>query len=258
MGAPAVERPYNKIKIPHNHGQPPQIALGISALNVQNQRDIRLGVKARDINAASFVIDTNALGGTLLYSATPTWFDNRNGQSEFQVGIFKTKQNGQSSQNITFDQPFDSTPEIVVWLNKFYITSNERMTVKAHASNLGPGGFTINYSVPDGSTLHSGAASWIAYPSTRPNTASGSFPVRPLEGQGQLPEQMAREEPLPPAFPQERQVLVGVNELEFDNGQPMRFKAFASEGEEGGLRLNFHTFGGSVCYRAQVAYLALG
>lgn len=265
--------PDNRMKITFNpqYQAKPQIAVGLSALHIEMQpnaekrNEIRFSARARKIENDSFLISARSWGKTKLYSCTPTWFDTKNDSSAFRVGLFQTGTNLPSTEKIKFEPAFESAPTIVVWLNKLHFTCGEegRMHVKVSTTVPDKEGFEIKIETPAGGTLHRCAASWIAIPPGDARTIAGSFPVGQLDDQGD--SKVEKEYEIPEGLRPNPEVLLGVNELNFDSKKSVCFRASHTL-LEGGAKmklgfeippLGFDTPRDTVCYGANISYLAL-
>lgn len=154
-------------------------------------------------------------------SAGATWLETPSDGRIFKVGVCNAECNYRGimdhSQDITFPSPYlDSDPVVIVWLNSIHCRSGPPTKIKISTSNISINGFRIHIKSSGGSVFASAGASWVAYPRGMPGTRTGN--IEPIAN----PENRRIEFPNN-TFTQTPNVLLAVNELNFNRGVPVRF-----------------------------------
>ncbi|KAH7153618.1 hypothetical protein EDB81DRAFT_932277 [Dactylonectria macrodidyma] len=248
------------------YDQPPSLALGLTWLEVASGANVRVTAFADNIANSSADVHINTWSNTALYSAGCTWLRKASNDPQFQMGQFSTQDDHpwqdrqvKTSRQITFDRPYDETPNVIIWLNQLDISYNTVWNVRATATDVTSNGFTINIDSSDDTWLCSATAAWIAYPPSMAGVASGSYDttsVRP-ESQPQLNSSGRVDFPAG-AFSEAPKVLIALNSLNVDNRQNLRLKVSADSISEEGMNWHIDSWGDTTLYSAGASYIALG
>lgn len=122
----------------------------------------------------SATIHLDAWDDSIMYSAACTWLPTFRRDREFQYGRVTINPN-QLVHGITFEHEYTSIPNVVVWLNGFEIGEGADWKLSVGAMNVTTKGFALKGKIWGGTRLYHMEATWIAYPSSRPNIDSGGF-----------------------------------------------------------------------------------
>ncbi|KAH8148317.1 uncharacterized protein LAJ45_07770 [Morchella importuna] len=254
--------PFNQeqVLLTPQYSSPPRVAIGLTALDVSANHDLRICAYVDRLAEDSFVVHLDSWGSTELLAASATWLDVAADDPHFQVGSFDTIEIQSSEQpeqaiskRIDFERTFaDSPPIVLVWLNSVHANKSHNTRVKVYTSDIDKQGFTIHVDTWGDSILYSGGASWIAYPASRAGTFSG---VVDIEGEPGL--QCNGDVSFPIAFAESPNVLLAVNWIDFACQKEVGFKTFVDCASDKGFKWHFNLSEGSHCYGAGVSYLAL-
>lgn len=264
------------------YSKPPEIAVGLRALDISTLTNVRCSAAATRITGDSFVIHVDTWSDSTLYGGCASWLETRQEDDDFRVGNFSTQDdprwerpppqeeeeagNGswvrpqKATKRVTFEKSFETTPNVVVWLTAFDMDRSQHIRVRAYAEKIDEDGFTINICTGGKSILYSASASWVAWNPNRHNTFSGSDTTRIHKDNWEDVEQKYRGEVdfTGGPFNKRPKVLLSVNELHFDNSYFVRFKAYESEVTKDGMTWNVDTWDDTRCFNVGVAYLAFG
>lgn len=144
----------------------------------------------------------------------------------FKVGTFNKKfkkENLVVPKKIKFDLPFlEPDPVVIVWLDSIHCEDSARATrVKVYASDITSEGFTIHLDSTDDSSVVYAGGSWVAYPKDTPDIQTGNI----------TPANTSREKDVPfnnNDFNQNSNLMIAVNQLDFDAGKDIEFAVSAS------------------------------
>jgi hypothetical protein len=268
---PPVARNVKQVTFSPPHDTPPDVAVGLTELDISNAANIRISAFADRITSTDMSVHLDAWSNTSLYSAGCTWLEDR--QAEFddlQVGNFSTKElhpwhepTKTNSKYIRFPRAFSSPPKVLVWLKSVDMAKNFNWRVEAYPSrDVSTTGFTININTWADSILYSADAAWIAYrePADRARVHSGAADTkqyRPwspaqLNNGGRIDFPADTFDRLP------KTLLLAVNRFDFDCRRNIRFRAFADTISEAGFRWHVDSWADSLCYGAGITYIAFG
>jgi hypothetical protein len=162
------------------------------------------------------------------------------------------------SEYIEFDYAFDKPPNVVVWLNQLDLDSGRTVWIKTYASHVTATGFIVHIDTWEHSIIYGAGASWIACPADHPGVFSGNVCIKDYRdwrspsltngGNVTFPKDLFQSAP---------KVLLAVNYLDFDHRHNIRFRAFADQVWQGGMKWHVNSWEDTVCYNASCAFLAL-
>lgn len=207
------------------------------------------------------VVNLDAWGDTVLYSAGCTWLDVWRQDRDFQFGEYST--GGMSgnpnkpSVQVQFDKPYRSAPKIVVWLKYLDVDKKANCRVKAHATDITTTGFKMNLETWGDTVLHMATASWIAHPSTRSNITSGNFNTSEIRPWDKPQPENGKQITFDKNFECPPRVLCALNYVDMSNESNMRIKAVTKDVTEKGMKLNIDSWFDSVMYSGGASWLAI-
>jgi hypothetical protein len=239
--------------------------IGLTWLNIDRRSNIRIKAFAELVPPDSVKIHLDSWEDTVLYSAGCTWLTLYAKDQDFQFGRFSTtddhpsnKRQMKTSRKITFPKPFHGQPpNVIVWLNEFHMSNGANWRCKAYVTDITASSFIIHIDTWAGTTLYSATASWIAYPSNRPNVASGSFntmDVRPWYIPKTKNKGAATFHQMFKSIPH---VFAAVNWLDISKKTNLRLKLEISDVSTKGLTWHLDTWDSTVLYSAGASYIAI-
>jgi hypothetical protein len=247
------------------YNRPPEVCVGLNQLDISKDFNIRCLAYADRITDDQFTIHTDSWSNTQLYSAGATWAEFEKTDSNYRTGTFNTLSRSQStgpghavSQRIDFSAPFESDPEVMVWLSGIDVANQRNIRIETHATNIDKSGFTIHLGSEGDAIFYGGAASWIAYPKGMSGVISGSedtsyrpsFPAQNING---------RKVTFPVGtFDKAPKVIAAINKLNFDSARNLRIKAYADNVVNDGFTWHANSWADSLCYGAGVSWIAFG
>jgi H-type lectin domain/Astacin (Peptidase family M12A) len=252
------------------HEVPPNVAVGLTYLDISKDANIRINAYADRITTASMSVHLDAWADTPLYSAGCTWLEDRQDEFQIQVGDFSTKElhpwyepTKTNSKWISFPRAFSSPPKVIVWLKSVDMAKNFNWRVETYPSyDVSTTGFTININTWADSILYSADASWIAYLpiSDKVPIYSGSGDTKQYRNWSppQLTNGAKVDFPAGTFDKLPKTLLLAVNRFDFDYRHNLRFKVFANTVSEAGFRWHVDSWADSLCYGAGISYIAFG
>ncbi len=245
------------------YNEPPNIAIGLTELDISKDANIRVKAYADRITEKNFVFHTDGWADTVLYSAGAIWMEVATTDSDFQVGEFNTLElhpwnmpQLQNSKRINFERSFSKPPKVIVWVKGVDMDKSRNWRVTAYASDINAESFVIHLDAWGDTTLYSGAVSWIAYPANKANVFSGFADTSMQHGIGPKAENGGHIDFPQGMFDRKPTVLVAIKSFNFGHEHNLRFKVKADEISEGGFQWKINSWADSVCYGAGISYLA--
>jgi hypothetical protein len=244
---------------------PAGFPIGLTYLDIDGHSDIRIKAFAELVTPDQVKIHLDTSADSVLYSAGCTWLTTYANDRDFQFGEFSTtddhpfdKPQPQTSRKITFPKPFHGKPpNVIVWLNEFHMSNGANWRCKAYVTNITADSFVIHIDSWASTTLYSATASWIAYPSNRPNIASGSFntmDVRPWY----IPKKKNKgRTEFHRTFESIPRVFAALNWLDIENKTNLRLKLEIGDVSAKGLNWRLDTWGDTILYSAGASYVAI-
>jgi hypothetical protein len=242
-----------------------EFPIGLTELDMSKDHNIRIKAYTEPASPKNSIrVYLESWADTVLYSAGCTWLEVYDRDPDFQFGKFSTTEvhswdhpQAQTSQAIIFPKKFEVLPAVVVWLNEIDIDRNANWRVKAYVTDVTLEGFTIHIDTWANTTLYSGTASWMAYPSDRPYIASGSFKiddVRPWNAPQSVNKghvQFDKKFRCPP------KVRTALNFLDIGHEANLRVKTFTSDVTAEGIAWNIDSWSDTILYSAGASYIAI-
>lgn len=261
------------IKFPQNHyKKAPNLAAGFRSLDLSHEASVRANLVADEISAESFRVTFETWGNSKLYSASATWIEHKAKAKDCIFGQFdtldissKSKTKGpqkEHSMKVEFPRPFESECEVVCWLNRIDMESEDRnYRIRVYATNVTPRGFTAHIDTWSDSVLNGAAMCWIAFPKHKKYVQSGSFSTGDVRSwSNPRPKNSAKVK-----FEDDRlkgdkapTVLVALNMLDMAGNSDLRVKVDVDEITGEGFRWHLDTWDDSTLYSAGASWIALG
>jgi H-type lectin domain len=255
----------NNYKVFSMSANPAGFPIGLTWLNIDRCSNIRIDAFAELVAPDSVKIHLDSPADTVLYSAGCTWLTVYADDRDFQFGRFSTmddhppdKRQMQTKRKITFPKPFHGKPpKVIVWLNEFHMSNSDNWRCKVYVTDITSDSFVIHIDTWASTKLYSATASWIAYPSYRPNISSGSFntmDVRPWY----LPRMRNKgTATFHQTFESIPRVFAAVNWLDISNKTNLRLKVEMSDISTKGLNWHLDTWDSTILYSAGASYIAI-
>ena len=102
----------------------PQIALGLTSIDMDEKANIRITAKASEITTEKLTVSLNTWDNSTLYSASINYLELGPRFSYLQTGTYNisetrpwSKPQAENSKRITFAKAYSAAPNVVVWLN---------------------------------------------------------------------------------------------------------------------------------------------
>jgi len=254
-----------KFKYLHKtYPNPPRIAVGLTWLDVDHSKNLRISAKASDVTTANFNAELNAWSDTILYGAGMSYLELGSAFDYVETGTFNTqdirpwdKPQLQNSKRIDFSKAFEgSAPKVVCWINSmdFDHTKNARITVSA--TDIDTKGFTAHIDSWADTVLYSAGITWIAYPSTKQGVASGTFSTHDVRPWHQPRAENSGSVSFGNAFHGTPKLIMGLNNVDYDCNKNLRFRCSTSSVTQSGFVWHLQSWADSVMYSTGASWFA--
>jgi len=238
--------------------------LGLTWLDEDHSANIRINGTTSDATATNVKVNLNAWADTVLYSAGCIFLEVGANDRDFQCGTFNTQEDHPwdkpqtlTSRRIDFATPYAATPQVICWLNEFDIDKNHGWRCKTYVSNIDNKGFTIHVDTWADTILYSGGATWVAFPSNRPNIACGTYnvmDVRPWTDPKQVNSNTIK---FDKTFQSVPRVFAALNEFDLDCRYNFRLKMSQTNVTTTGMTWTLESWGNTVMSSSGAAYIAI-
>jgi len=235
--------------------------MGLNWLDVSCSGDLR--IKSYIDNVATdprakvkAIVHLDSSQDTVVYSAGCNWLDICKHDRDFQFGTYatgdKSENPGKPSAQVTFDRPFCSKPDMIVWIQDLDVSNSADCRIRTYASDITATGFTINVETWDDTKLNNARVTWIAHPTSRSNIRSGRF------HNGEVPIiAMKYLVTFDKKFEGTPDVYVGFSQIDIGNKKNLRLKTFAEEVRADGMTLNLNSWNDTVVNKCEASWLAI-
>ncbi|RPA72173.1 hypothetical protein BJ508DRAFT_335304 [Ascobolus immersus RN42] len=159
---------------------------------------------------------------------------------------------------IQFPQCFESTPEVVVFVNGIGCSNDSDLRFHIYASQNTPSGCMLNFDTWESSTLRSIKISWIAYAISLAGVYSGSADTLAFRTVDEPQRYNMGYIAFPPGrFVKPPNVLVGLNYIDVDCEDDKNIKVFVANVTAVGMCWYASTWGDTALRGAGISYLAI-
>ncbi|KAL2793159.1 hypothetical protein BJX66DRAFT_339067 [Aspergillus keveii] len=159
---------------------------------------------------------------------------------------------------VSFPDKFSTQPKVVCFIRTLDLDNKANWRFKTYASNVSTKGFYMNIN-SEGDTIMQGAkVSWVAYPEDRPGITSGHFSTADVQSSEDPQAQNNATQKFDKQFADMPQVLVALDEIDFDCKEGLRVRVGTSMVTETGFDWNLETWEDSIMYGAGASYIAWG
>lgn len=246
------------------------ISLGLTQFDLECNdgiREVQLRAYADAIETTSFNLNLSSVEGSRLYAAAAISLASEQHNPAMQTGSYTTRsedtQDGvEYMSHVTFKDPFNKAPGVVVWLKGFHFKPEECFKINATADNITETGFQLRIETWDDAALKSAEVSWIAYEKDPPGIYSGkvelrNFREREADGKPHRPKERHRskEQRLGQWRPQI--VYAAVSKFEFEKGHNPRLSVTTAQTGQSSFEIDAATWEDSDCQGVEVSYLAV-
>ena len=242
----------------------PQIAIGLNALDIGAQANIRIHAETSQIQTDSFVASLNCWADTFLYGATMSYLEVSQRFDYLQTGSYNTsetrpgdKSQLNNSKRIDFARAFNGPPKVVVFLNALDMDRSRNWRLKTFVSDVDARGFTLHLDSWSDSILYSAGATWLAYPADRAGVASGRFSTDDVREWNPPKADNSGTTGLKPAFRAViPKVFTGIDKIDYRCGTNLRLRVALAEVTPSNMKWRLQSWADSVMYSSGASYFA--
>lgn len=180
------------ISFANQYAKIPGLVVGLTAVDIFHDINIRVNAYPSEIRGDHFKINLDSWDDTKLHGAACAWLAIEADDVDFQYGSYHTSEDHSwpkaplhNTRKITFKRKYTATPNVVVWLNVLDLGHVTNWRINSFATDVTATGFTIHIDTWDDTKLYSAVASWVAYPTNRPEVACGRFSTLDTRSPGQ-------------------------------------------------------------------------
>ncbi|KAK6206297.1 hypothetical protein QIS74_13716 [Colletotrichum tabaci] len=163
---------------------PPVLAVGLTHLDVDRERNVRVRAVAEQINNITAEVHLSQWGDTKAYSLGCAWATVAADDPSIQVGEFSTTDDHSwwepkpdTVRRINFPRAWGSgEPRVAVWYSMLDLDSGKSFWhTETKVENVTAQGFDLIISAYGDSLIYGGTAVWLAQPQNREGLLSGTF-----------------------------------------------------------------------------------
>ncbi|KAG9044308.1 hypothetical protein FS837_008376 [Tulasnella sp. UAMH 9824] len=252
------------IRFPQTYVAPPRVALGLSALDIENGTKIRVKSYTDDITSQDFTAHIDTWGDTSLYSGEVNYFAMKPANLDFQTGTFQATQDfgegtvlgKKTSHRVTYDRPFLTPPRVVVFLREVSLNGDKDWCIKTYASNIDTKGFTLHFDTSGDTIVDSVGAGWIAYPEDRDHICSGTGHTTEVSPRHHPHEKHQKDVVFQGVhFWRNPRVFVALNSFDMSSEADLRCRAYCDNVTTNGLTWHIDTWRDSKLKSAGISYI---
>jgi len=247
------------------HSNAPPMGLNWLDIDKKTNTCIRAYIDniATDVNCKTkATVHLDSPHDTILYSAGCTWLDVCEHDRDFQFGTYATgemiENPGYEGTRITFDRPFYSEPKVIVWIQELDVSNSDNCRIRASVPKFDTTGFTMKVETWGKTKVNNARVSWVAYPASRSNIASGIFKTADIREYKKTEQQEhSKDIPFDKKFGSVPCVYVGLCEIDVSKNYNLRLKALAKNVTAKGMTISIDTWFDTVLYQASACWLAV-
>ena len=242
----------------------PRLPLGLTLLDIDANKNIRINASATDITPESFTASLNAWADTTLYAASLTYIEAGPAFDYLQTGTFNTQEVGawenhapQNSKRISFATAFQGqAPKIVCWLTSIDMDKNYGWRCRAYATDIDTAGFTVHIDTWANTIMYSAGMTWIAYPADQPNVASGSFSTNDIRSWTNPQPENSATLNFSRGFNKVPKLAMALDGLDYDQSTNLRVRLSTSAVTPTEMTWHLQSWADSKMYMASASYFA--
>jgi hypothetical protein len=254
----SFEHPYESV---------PKLALGLTWMDLDHNKDIVIAAKATDLREDGFRVVIDSSNDAHLYTGGCTWLESTDAPEDLQIGEFvaPTMRTGAGSQSrgvkiqqtVTFPVAFagKKPPKVVAWFKALSMSKDQAWDIRTYTSHVSVRSFVLHVDVGPETLLRCAEVTWLAYAADKDRTASGTFGDAPAatrtEGSRSGAVGFA-----PGTFTSPPQIFTAISGLSFGTAANLRLKLSQADFSEKGFSWHLETWLDSKMYGATGAYVA--
>lgn len=256
-----ASRPDKKdVEFEPAYAQPPQIALGLTWLDLDHQNEISVDASAENIYEDSFRLNISSASSARLYVAACSWLEISSSEQDVFTGQFDVtsawqdgKKQAQTERSIRFPQRFDNGPPVVVcWFSALDLGQDSRWKVNTYVTDISRSSFTIHVDADPATDLRGASVTWVAFRRGKEGMAGGSFSSGDIEGL-----KSTGNVEFEGKFDTDPHIMMALSGLDFENGHNLRLRLSSSRLEKSGFTWNLDTWLDSVMHGATGSFIAI-
>lgn len=246
---------------PHVPGSIPQVAVGLSTLNVDCSAHARVRTEVSVTNESSFRVAISSWADSTVYAAGVNWLavpqatGIQTGCAELFLPIHSGRLRDKSSDpvqlaHIRFTRAYSGPPKIVCWLTGLDIDPANTYRLRTWATDVTPGGFTLCAQTWMHSLLHGVGACWLAIPQDAPGVFVGEYraTMDVRSGYVEFPLGMFNVTP---------KAVVGLTKIDFRSKINLRARAVVKNVTTEGFTWEVQTWDDSHMYAAEITVVVV-
>jgi hypothetical protein len=245
------------VGLPETYVAPPRLPVGLNSLDMQMGTNLRVNAYNDTVDQQKFTTHVETWGDTTLFSAGTNTLVLKPASIDILSGEFKAVTT-KTSDRITFERSFVTTPKVVVFLKSFDTGGGGSTRVKAYTSDVDRTGFTIHVETWADTNLYAAVAGWVAYPEDRSNIYSGTvntMDVRPWQNPQTQTSQEINFHGY--AFQKKPNVFVALNFIDISTQANLRITAYVDNVKTDGLTWHVDSWADTKLWAAGISYIAL-
>lgn len=230
---------------------PPRVVLGLNLLDISSQANYRVRSFVDNVTTTDLVAHIDSWNNTAFVNGAISWLKLSASDPAFQCGDIAAT-GSPTPQRVPFNWQFDVQPTVLVALSGFDIGNDPQLSVSA--TNIDRTGFTLQVETGRNTSFNSCNVSWVAFPTGKRGISFGTF-----GGNSQTSTEYSGTLDFTPsaAFKRPPQVFTTLTKLDADPSRNLRVQITTSNVSENGMSWKVATWGDSILWNVQGAYLAI-
>lgn len=245
------------------YGHVPEIAVGLTSLDIDHHTNIRIQAFADEVTIRNFKVCLQSWHDTTLYDASMTWLEKNSCFGDtLQIGIYTTRELSlwhspkPRQTRINFTTPFQSTPNVVTWLNSLDMDKRKNFRIGVYPSEIDRNGFTIHAETWADSILYSAGVTWLAFPSNQPGVTCGTFSTDDIRSSSNLQANNSGMYKFSTKFNKTPNIIVAFDYLDYTCDRNLRARVSTSEITKTGFKWHLESWADSVMHGSGASFIA--
>lgn len=242
--------------------KPPQLALGLTWIDLDARRPISVKATANDITGEYFQVSIDSEPASRVFSATCSWLQISPNATDVYVGQFDIASawtNGipkkKTSTTIKFPERFysDGPPIVVCWITSFSMDHGCPWSLKTYPTGVTPIRFTLNVDAGQETELRGAQISWVAFSQRKEGMVGGTFST----GETVSKQNAGHVDFDQGAFPSPPQLMMALSGFDYESGHNLRLRLSHSDVTKDGFNWHLDSWLDSVMKSATASYVAI-
>ena len=242
---------------------PSRFLLAVNHLDFGN--NLRLTSEVTGLNDQYATFSRHAWGTTSHFGSGLSWLRYPVRDLDVQCGTFKTTDDHPwsdpkevTTHTVLFSRKYEYPPRVVAWFHHIDTEQVKDLRVRVRAEDITRDGFILYVETWGDSILYTAAVSWLAHSVTRTDIATGTYSTESVRPRDSVALETVGNTSFEPAqFSAPPRVFMGLKSIHMAQEYNWRLDTLrATNVTRDGMTWHFDTWGDSVLYSAEAAFVA--